>query len=337
MSDSLHSITRAAIKSYFNVNDQVLDLPRPRKKRADPTPSDDSFMTLEDFYKMLQNGKPSITMRTIMLIKLQSGMDSSTFTDRFNYEGYSQITKYFKTDDHTSWNLGMCPVPIRLVRVKTGVQYTTFLDRDAIAQLQEYLTWKGARHGSQDASKPLFMTKQNTPIHSLWLSRGFSEVAVRAGIQKKVSHRVYKIRAHEVRDLLKSTLLASGCKQYAADHVLGHAPRDSYEKQATLYPEELRAEYAKASSRINIFLKIEHSLNSPEDPESQNTRIRELEAEVRTLKESKTTDAVTEGTYKDVISEMNEKIKHLMYLFDSLPDSVKEAMATKTKGPNSLA
>ena len=153
---------------------------------------------------------------------------------------------------------------------------------------------------------------------------------------KKVSHRVYKIRAHEVRDLLKSTLLASGCKQYAADHVLGHAPRDSYEKQATLYPEELRAEYAKASSRINIFLKVEHNLNSPEDPESQNTRIRELEAEVRTLKESKTVDAVTEGAYKDAISEMNEKIKHLMYLFDSLPDSVKEAMATKTKGPDSL-
>ena len=336
MSDSLYSITRAALKSYFNVNDQMLDLPRPRKKRADQAPSDDSFMTLEDFYKMLQNGKPSITMRTIMLIKLQSGMDSSTFTDRFNYEGYSQITKYFKTDDHTSWNLDMCPVPIRLVRVKTGVQYTTFLDRDAIAQLQGYLTWKGTRYGSQDASKPLFMTKQNTPIHSLWLSRGFSEVAVRAGIQKKVSHRVYKIRAHEVRDLLKSTLLASGCKQYAADHVLGHAPRDSYEKQATLYPEELRAEYAKASSRINIFLKVEHNLNSPEDPESQNTRIRELEAEVRTLKESKTVDAVTEGAYKDAISEMNEKIKHLMYLFDSLPDSVKEAMATKTKGPDSL-
>ena len=146
-----------------------------------------------------------------------------------------------------------------------------------------------------------------------------------------------RFRAHEVRDLLKSTLLASGCKQYAADHVLGHAPRDSYEKQATLYPEELRAEYAKASSRINIFLKVEHNLNNPEDPESQNTRIRELEAEVRTLKESKPTGAVTEGAYNDAISEMNEKIKHLMHLFDSLPDSVKEAMATKTKGPNSLA
>ena len=90
---------------------------------------------------------------------------------------------------------------------------------------------------------------------------------------------MYKIRAHEVRDLLKSTLIASKCAQYAADHVLGHAPRDSYEKQATLYPEELRAEYAKASSRLNIFSKVESTLNTADDPESLQARIRELEAQ----------------------------------------------------------
>ena len=45
-------------------------------------------MTLEDFYRMLQKGKPGIMMHTIMLINLQSGMDTSTLTDRFNYEGY---------------------------------------------------------------------------------------------------------------------------------------------------------------------------------------------------------------------------------------------------------
>ena len=77
---------RSAIKSYFNANGIVLDLPKSRKKRADSTTSDDS-MTLENFYKMLQTGNPGIKMRTIMLIKLHSGMDSSTFTDRFNYEG----------------------------------------------------------------------------------------------------------------------------------------------------------------------------------------------------------------------------------------------------------
>ena len=49
---------------------------------------------------------------------------------------------------------------------------------------------------------------------------------------------MYKIHSHEVRDLLKSTLIVSGCAQYVAEHVLGHAPRDSYEKQASLYPED---------------------------------------------------------------------------------------------------
>ena len=44
--------------------------------------------------------------------------------------------------------------------------------------------------------------------------------------------------------------------------MLGHAPRDSYEKQASLYPETLRSEYAKASGRLNIFTSIERHLRA---------------------------------------------------------------------------
>ena len=149
---SAYSLAQSAIKPYFNANDIVLALPKPRKQRSEQAPDDDP-MTLEDFYRMLQNGKPSITMRTIALIKFQSGMDSSTFTDCFNYEGYAQIVKYFRTDDHMSWNLEMCPVPIKLVRVKTDAAYTTFLEHDAIAQLQECLTWKETKYGKQDSLK----------------------------------------------------------------------------------------------------------------------------------------------------------------------------------------
>ena len=46
------------------------------------------------------------------------------------------------------------------------------------------------------------------------------------------------------------------CAPYTADHVFGHAPRDSYEKQATLYLEEMRAEYAEISSCIDMFSKV---------------------------------------------------------------------------------
>ena len=324
MSDSLHVVTRAAIKSYFGTNDVVLDLPKTRKKRSEPVQDDP--MTLEDFYKMIQTGNPGIKMKTIMLIKLQSGMDSSTLADRFNYEGYSQIVKYFGTDDHSSWNLETCPVPIKLVRVKTGVSYTTFLEHDAIVQLREYLTWKEAKYGKQNVEKPLFMTKQNTPIHPMWVSKNFSEIAVRAGVQKKVSHRVYKIRAHEVRDILKSTLKTYGCASHAADHVLGHAPRDTYEKQAILYPENLRAEYAKASSHINIFSKIENNLNTADDPENLHARIKELEAQVAGTSTINAEIALLERRHRKSMQKMYDVIESLKEEISSLQqhDTVKD-------------
>ena len=67
---------------------------------------------------------------------------------------------------------------------------------------------------------------------------------------------MYKIHAHEVRDLLKSTLIVSGCVE---DHMLGHAPKDSYEKQTVLYPETLQNKYAKAPRLLNTFTNIERS------------------------------------------------------------------------------
>ena len=312
------SVTCSAIKSYFNYNDVVLNLPKNKKKRADSTPDDDSFMTLEDFYRMLQDGKPGTMMKTIMLIMLHSGMDSSTLTDRFNYEGYSQIIKHFGTDDHKSWNIDLCPVPIKLGRVKRGALYTTFLERDAIEQLQRYLTWKETKYCKQDPPKPLFVTKQNTPIRENWVSTGFSQVAVRAGIQEKVSRTLYKIRAHKVRHLLKSTLLTSGCKPYAADHVLGHAPRDAYEKQATLYPEELRAEYAKASSRLNIFSKVESVLNTAKDPASQDARIKDLEAQVAGTSTTNAEIALLERRHRESMQKMYDAIESLNEKINSL-------------------
>ena len=328
MSDSVHSVTRAAIKSYFNVNDVVLNIPKSRKKLIGHTHDDDS-MSLEDFYNMLKDGNPGIKMKTVMLIKLHSGMDSSTFADRFNYEGYPQIVKYFKTDDHKSWNLEVCPVPIKLVRVKTNVQHTTFLEHDAIIQLQRYLTWKDAKYGKHDPSKPLFVTQRGVPIDSAWISRHFSEVAVRAGIQEKVSHMVYKMRAHSVRHLLKSTLIRYGCKSYVADHVLGHAPKDTYERQTVLYPEALRAEYAKASPYLNIFSKVESVLNTETDSEDQDARIRELEDKVKSLKQFKTEKSMTEETNNDIVKKLSQKLDYVVSIIDSLSTDTKEKVADK--------
>ena len=73
------------------------------------------------------------------------------------------------------------------------------------------------------------------------------------------------IHSHSVRHLLKSTLLVAGCAPYAADHILGHSPRDSYERQAVLYPEAVRREYAKAFALLNVFTRVERHLDHLED------------------------------------------------------------------------
>ncbi len=49
--------------------------------------------------------------------------------------------------------------------------------------------------------------------------------------------------------------------------MLGHATKDSYEKQAVLYPEKLRAEYAKASERLNLFAGFERYLEMAGAPD----------------------------------------------------------------------
>ena len=94
----------------------------------------------------------------------------------------------------------------------------------------------------------------------------------------------------------------------------------------------IRAEYAKASSRLNIFSKVESALNSPKDPESQDARIRELEAEVEALKQSKAGEDFIDEKRKNVTNGMNEKINRLLRLFDALPDDIKERMSDELGG-----
>lgn len=288
----------AAIKSYFAVHDVPADVQVSRNRYQPRETRDDSQMSLPDFYKMMIAGRMDVMMMAITMIKFQAGLDSSTLADRFNFEAYGQIIRHFGTEDYDAWDLDKCPVPIKLVRVKTGMRYTTFMDRDAVSLLRDYLRWKEHRRGKHHKDEPLFVTQRGTPVGPGWISARFSRAAINAGIQSRVSRRVFRVRSHEVRDLLKSTLMVAGCAPYAADHVLGHAPRDSYEKQAVLYPEMLRREYAKASGLLNVFASFERHLGTaggrhpgqaagppPEhDPyRSMEERLQETQAEVRRM------------------------------------------------------
>ena len=170
-----------------------------------------------------------------------------------------------------SWKM---PVPIIQVRINTGYQYTALLHLDAISCIQKYLDYKIKRHGSHNVNDPLFLNHYGNPITSNWISNRFFTLAERAGIQKNISKNQYKIEAHEVRDLLKYTLIDAGCRMDIADHVIGHKPKDSYEKQTKLYPETLWKEYSKASKRLKIFTKFTSVVNGTDDSDELKIQLR---------------------------------------------------------------
>ena len=176
-------------------------------------------MSRMDLYKMMTAGGMDTPTKAIMMVKFQAGRDSSTLADRFNYQVYGQVARYFGIDDYEAWDLNKCPVPIRLVRVKTGTRYTTLIDRDAVSHLRNYPRWKEFGLSRHDSTGPLFVTKKGTPVTPGVVSRRFPKAATRAGIQTKIARGSFKVHSHEARDLLKSTLKVAGCASHAADHV----------------------------------------------------------------------------------------------------------------------
>lgn len=292
-------IDHSAIKSYFEKNEYPLNVKIDLKKLYKTTDGEDEqpSLDLEEVMKLLTVGKPSITQKAVFLCKLHRGLDNSTFVDRFNFQVWDQIVSYFETTDYNKWDLKRCPVPIKLTRMKTNYSHIGFLDRDAIAAIQEYLEYRKKKTGNEMNGGALFLGEKNEPITELWISTSFSKLRKNAGLDKTLGgyekQKKHKITPHEFRDLLKSTLIDAGTRPDLADHFIGHVPRDSYEKQATLYPETLRIEYGKASKMLNIFSNFASHMKSAQSSDEMKERMGKIEVELaKALKRIKRTKNV---------------------------------------------
>ena len=275
---STMSGTCAALNSYFDTNDVKIGIRPNGRKRDEFEVTDEPELDLVEFYTMMTTGNMGPMMRAVMLVLFQAGLDRSTLADRFNFYAYSQIAKFCGTADHREWRLDACPIPIRLRRVKTGVKFTTFIERDALDAIRKYLAWKEERHGPHDPDGAMFITTKGMPIYGEWISTAFKRLATSSGLQRRLSPHVLKIQVHKTRRLLKSTLMACGCAAWAADHVIGHAPKDSYEGTPGLFPKELRREYAKASHMINILSKAASKIDDTSSPDAIEKALEASEA-----------------------------------------------------------
>ena len=273
----------SAIKSYFDKHDVATNVKFNGKKRDEIEVTEKPELELADFYKMMTTSNVNLMVWAVMLVKFQAGLDSSTLADRFNFYAYRQIAKWCGTDDHNMWETDKCPIPIQLVRVKTVVKYTTFIDRDALNAIKTYLSWREKRHGPRDPAGPMFLTTRNEPIRGEWISNAFARLADSSKAQRRLESGVLKLHSHNMRRLLKSLLMECGCADWAADHVLGHKAKDPYTGPAELFPQTLREEYAKASHKINVLSKAASSIDCKDPPGAAEKALKESKAQVEVL------------------------------------------------------
>lgn len=282
------TVVKSAIVSYFEKNECDIHI-KYNPKSTHNTEIEEQNMSLPELMEFLTTGKPSVTEKALFLCKFHRGLDVSTLVDRFNFEAWGQIAKWFGSENHNSWDLEKCPVPIMLIRIKTDYKHVGFLERDAIDILCRYLDYRQKKTGSAMTNdEPLFLNKMGKPISRSWVFSKFRDMAKRAGIQKVIGqnfNKQFNLDSHELRDLLKFTLIDSGCRLDVADHVIGHKPKDSYEKQAKLYPETLRKEYSKASKRLNIFTKFSNVVSGIDDSDELRLELKERMLEMEKFKE----------------------------------------------------
>ncbi len=304
--DSYHS----AILCYFKKNEFGINFEWDAKtlfSDVEEKEEEEPILSLEDLLHMLTTGKPTITEKAVILCKFHRGLDNSTFADRFNFEAWPQLVEWFGTENYEEWDIKKCPVPIKLTRIKTGYSHRGFLDVDAINALVKYL-----RYRQQKTNRPIqngdaiILNTKNNPVNNDWVSRIIPKLAERSQIQTVLKqykkNRRREKTSHELRDLLKSTLIASGTINYVCDLAIGHKVGDSYEKQDKLYPDKSRNEFAKASKMINIFSNISNYLKMDNEKEMLQQQIIDLKRELD--KERKTSQSDISQ-----IKEEHEKIQ----------------------------
>jgi len=308
----------ASIMAYFEKNECELKFKYDSNVNHNDYSNEnaDATLSLEDLLNMLTTGRASILDKAVVLCKFQRGLDNTTLVDRFNFQAWHQLVEYFGTEQYQNWDLSKCPVPIRLTRIKTNYTHTGYLDVDAIQAVQKYLNVRYEKTGStMKDGEPLFLGRTNQPIKDWFVAKLIPKLARNAGIQKSMNSSELVNRnektSHELRDLLKSTLIVEGVAPYVCELAIGHKVGDSYEKQDKLYPDKSREEYMKASSKINIFSNIVHNMNGSADATKYKKQIEDNQKVMTELVKDNQNSMDSKGELYQMIAELRAEVTEL--------------------------
>jgi integrase len=243
VSDKLAHARVAAIRSFYGTFGVTVrmkgrhKLPRPRVKNKRMIVNAEQVKVLLDHARTPRD-------RAIMLSHFQGGMDVSTVCSI----NYGDIKKGLDRNEH--------PLKVDLYRPKTGVEYYTFLGKDAVNAIKAYLSDMESRGVTFTYETPLFLKERGKSdrITTNLIQNMMKTVAKNSGfIDGKNNGKAFNpLGPHALRESFGSIMINSGIPDSIVDFWLGHEVGEMGEAYKSVQFEALKKMYLEREKLLSV-------------------------------------------------------------------------------------
>lgn len=268
-------------------------LPRPRvyNKRM-------NLSTLE--IKLLCDQARYPRDRAIILTLFQGGLDSATVCSI----KYEDVKNGLANEEH--------PLKLELFREKAGVEYYTFLGKDAVGAIKAYLNDLKARGVGLRNNDSLFVKTLNSPrpqkMTTNLIQKILRDAAMRSGlVDSNLNGKdMNPVSPHALREAFGSIMVNKGVPDTIVDFWLGHTLGEMAQAYKGVKEEELKRMYLEREQYISI--SAPESGKYEEEIGGLQTQVNSLLAENLRLKDEVARMKGDVNTLKDWMPDLKEVI-----------------------------
>jgi integrase len=243
VSDKLAHLRVAAVRSFYATfgvtvrmrGRQSLPKPRVRNKR---------MKVGAEQVKVLLSHARTPRDRAIILTLFQGGMDVSTLCSL----KYGDIAEELTKNEY--------PLKLELYRPKTGVEYYTFLGRDAVQSIKAYISDMESRDVKFTSNTPLFLKERGKDegVTTNLVQNMMRIVAYNSGfIDEKNNGKAFNpLGPHALRESFGSLMINSGVPDTIVDFWLGHAIGEMAEAYKRVQFDSLKKMYLEREKLLSV-------------------------------------------------------------------------------------
>jgi len=194
--------------------------------------------------KILINHARTPRDRAIILVNFQGGLDASTICDL----KYGDIQEGLAKNGH--------PLRLDLFRSKKGVEFSTFIGRDAIKALKAYISDMQSRGVTFNPNMPLFLKERGKKegMSTNLVQNMMKIVAHNAGfIDDKNNGKAFNpLGPHALRESFGSIMINSGVPDSIVDFWLGHRIGEMSKAYKSVQAESLKKMYLDREKLLSL-------------------------------------------------------------------------------------